>query len=466
MAYSPIPTPPPPGASSSVASLPDPVPETGSIALSEEVLHSLRERIAKRDYDLPSMAGWIAQAAHAVTGASAAAIAMRHEGVVVCMGRSGELAPELGARLSVDSGISGECLRTGKILRCDDTQKDFRADPEVCRRLGLQSIAAVPLRGRYGIMGVLEAFSNRSYAFSEEHVNALRELAELAETGRANLIVPAPEVESVATESAASDVETAPAEISTAVGLRSFHLNQPRYWIATSAIAALLLAGVVWRLWRPASAPVSTNAVQAATPETGSSTVAQPAQTVIEWKPSPVRATNRDNRENVTSADDVVTRALNRQPESTGAQNATAPEKSSAADSSAKLPESTTVEPPRIVASASDTSTLGRVLSGGDSTMPELATTVSSGISGGKLMHKVNPVYPEQALSFRLQGPVVMQATITETGTVENLSVISGQPILAGAASSAVRQWRYSPFVLNGKPIRMRTQITVTFKAP
>jgi protein TonB len=59
-----------------------------------------------------------------------------------------------------------------------------------------------------------------------------------------------------------------------------------------------------------------------------------------------------------------------------------------------------------------------------------------------------------------------MQATVTENGAVEDLKVISGQPILAGAATRAVRQWKYRPFMLNGKPIRMKTQITVTFNAP
>src|SRR5207302_11441694 len=103
-------------------------------------------------------------------------------GAVICRGRSGQIAPELGSRLSVDSGVSGECLRTGKILRCDDTQRDYRADPEVCRRLGLRSIAVVPVRRDNQTIGIVEAFSSRTYAFAEEHMDALRRLAELART--------------------------------------------------------------------------------------------------------------------------------------------------------------------------------------------------------------------------------------------------------------------------------------------
>ena len=97
------------------------------------------------------------------------------------MGRSGETAPDLGERLDVDSGISGECLRTGVSLRCDDASRDFHVDAEVCRQMGLQSIAVVPLRGQHGRVGVLEAFSTESYAFTEDKMALLERLAGLAE---------------------------------------------------------------------------------------------------------------------------------------------------------------------------------------------------------------------------------------------------------------------------------------------
>ena len=100
----------------------------------------------------------IAEAAQELTLASGTALAMQRDGHIICVGRSGETAPALGARLSIDSGISGECLRTGKMLRCDDTEKDQRVDPEVCRKMRLRSVAAVPLFGRHGTIGVLEAF--------------------------------------------------------------------------------------------------------------------------------------------------------------------------------------------------------------------------------------------------------------------------------------------------------------------
>ncbi len=147
----------------------------------EIILAKLRAMVAAGTQETDAILGTIAVAAHALTGASGAAIAMPRDGAVVCVGRSGDIAPNLGARLDVHSGISGECLRTGMNLRCDDAARDFKVDPEVCRELGLQSIAVVPLRGQVGRVGVLEVFSTQSYAFTEEHVNLLGRLAGLAE---------------------------------------------------------------------------------------------------------------------------------------------------------------------------------------------------------------------------------------------------------------------------------------------
>ena len=147
----------------------------------EIVLAKLRGMIASGRQEKETILGTVAVAAHALTGASGAAIAMPRDGVVVCVGRSGEIAPDLGDRLSVDSGISGECLRTGRMMRCDDAARDFHVNAEICREMGIQSIAVIPLRERRGRVGVLEAFSSQSYAFTDEHMSLLGRLAGLAE---------------------------------------------------------------------------------------------------------------------------------------------------------------------------------------------------------------------------------------------------------------------------------------------
>lgn len=86
-----------------------------------------------------------------------------------------------------------------------------------------------------------------------------------------------------------------------------------------------------------------------------------------------------------------------------------------------------------------------------------------SNILEGSLIRRVEPPYPPLARSARVQGSVVLFAMISTAGTIENLRVLSGHPLLVGAAVVAVKQWRYRPYILNGEPIEVETEITVNF---
>ena len=88
---------------------------------------------------------------------------------------------------------------------------------------------------------------------------------------------------------------------------------------------------------------------------------------------------------------------------------------------------------------------------------------VSSGVAQGLLVHQVTPQYPTLARQARIQGTVILQAVIGKDGTVQNLRVLSGHPMLVQAALDAVRQWRYKPYYLNGEPVEVDTQINVNF---
>lgn len=94
---------------------------------------------------------------------------------------------------------------------------------------------------------------------------------------------------------------------------------------------------------------------------------------------------------------------------------------------------------------------------------PVAHTIRLSHISEGNLTRKVQPTYPALARSARIQGTVVLQAIISKQGTIENLTVLTGHPMLAPAAIEAVRQWRYRPYILNNEPVEVETQITVNF---
>lgn len=79
------------------------------------------------------------------------------------------------------------------------------------------------------------------------------------------------------------------------------------------------------------------------------------------------------------------------------------------------------------------------------------------------LLHQVKPQYLAPAKLARIEGRVALQAVIGKDGTIENLHVISGHPLLVAAAIDAVKQWRYKPYFLNGEPVEVETQIVVNF---
>jgi protein TonB len=88
---------------------------------------------------------------------------------------------------------------------------------------------------------------------------------------------------------------------------------------------------------------------------------------------------------------------------------------------------------------------------------------ISQGVTKGLLIHKQEPTYPTLARSARVQGEVVLSAIIDINGQIQNLTLVSGHPMLVPAAIEAVRQWRYKPYLLNGQPVEVETTITVIF---
>jgi protein TonB len=88
---------------------------------------------------------------------------------------------------------------------------------------------------------------------------------------------------------------------------------------------------------------------------------------------------------------------------------------------------------------------------------------ISQGVTKGLLIHRVEPPYPPLAKAARVQGEVVLSAIISVNGEIENLQLASGHPMLVPAALTAVRQWRYKPYLLNGQPVEVETTITVIF---
>src|SRR5580698_449827 len=134
--------------------------------------------------DLDAALQLLSDRAQYITGASGAAIALRRNGKndMLCRASSGSNAPELGALLSSEFGLSGESVRTRKALRCDDAERDARVNREVCRQLGIASVVVMPVVHDDEVLGVFELFSGKANAFGERDLSAVQRLTEMVQT--------------------------------------------------------------------------------------------------------------------------------------------------------------------------------------------------------------------------------------------------------------------------------------------
>jgi protein TonB len=91
---------------------------------------------------------------------------------------------------------------------------------------------------------------------------------------------------------------------------------------------------------------------------------------------------------------------------------------------------------------------------------------VSSEAAEGSVLHRVEPDYPEEARQQQIQGAVVLGVRAGRDGSIQEVELLSGQPLLADAAMAAVKQWRFKPLVVKGQAVEMQTTITLTFRLP
>ncbi len=119
---------------------------------------------------------------------------------------------------------------------------------------------------------------------------------------------------------------------------------------------------------------------------------------------------------------------------------------------------------------------INAIVAGNNSALPNLALSAErvptpvlaskSGFTQGTLIKQVPPQYPSKAMQMNIEGPVQLLATVSKKGDVSAVKVLSGNAALSAAASDAVRQWKYKPFLLNGDPVEIQVPVTVKFKLP
>lgn len=150
------------------------------------------------EIDLEPGISIIAEKAQALTGATGAAIALRRGNDIVCRARTGRTAPDIGVRLQTDSGLSAECVRTGEVLLCNDSDSNSRVDSASCRRMGVRSILVAPLRHFRRTLGVFEVLSSVPHAFDNNDVATMQFLSGMmvATISRLSSLQPAPPIAS------------------------------------------------------------------------------------------------------------------------------------------------------------------------------------------------------------------------------------------------------------------------------
>jgi len=109
---------------------------------------------------------------------------------------------------------------------------------------------------------------------------------------------------------------------------------------------------------------------------------------------------------------------------------------------------------------------IGGIISSTPGSLPPTRIRVSQRVSEGLLTKKPEPEYPEDARQKHIQGDVVLRVVISKQGDVEDLTLVSGDAALVPAALAAVKQWKYTPYLLNGQPVKMDTEVTVAFRLP
>jgi len=461
---------------------------------------------ASYDLALDLVLNQVVEEARFATGATGAAIALARAGEMVCRATSGPDAPDLGVRVETTSGLSGACLQTGTIQQCGDTETDPRVNAEACRRLGVRSILVLPLADGPQPFGVLEVFSSLIDAFGDRDIRELQVLARRvvankrgAEDGAAVLLVevlaevpaevppdvppdvPPGGVLASAVPPTVGEKASAPAiEVETSPELEASPEPEQR---AESAAATFAEGGYTRRndIWTAVlGILVIVTAVLLGL--------------ALGWRGAIRRGQNGGlnggvnggpSRESSTSSLETT---ANREGDS-GLQQRTAAAASrdlalpaETAPGGSSLP--TSVEPPNgelVVTQngkviyrlpAAEPAGIARSVAGagGSREVAEgkgsASRLIHSRLIQSRLVHRVEPQYPTEARAQKIQGVVTLDVQIGSEGVVHNIAVVDGNPLLAEAAVAAVRQWRYEPYAVDGRPVEMQTRIRVRFTLP
>lgn len=490
--------------------------------------------------DLVSALRLVVERARSLTRATGAAIALADQTDMVCRARTG-IAPDLGARFSPDTGLSGEVVRTGTVVRCSDTGQDPRVDRVACEHLNVRSIVIVPILSGRAVIGVIEVFSARVGAFDDRHVLNLSRLADLISamleagmegiasgaslnTSESHTWIDKPEIapvsdvpgadrpdplseldEAIETESllqtrtssalydaeartvgpdeaAAADMAPQPdtdanespadrhrtAEEINDIYERLRLENEAadrrrRNKIILSVFFALGLGAGGLGIARVVTQP--STPVQAAPVALAPQPPAQLEPQRIEMETPPPVAFDTSRAPTLKPA------AMKTSKPSTMSERWTWNAPTAPGTGSELTLEAAAVAPvitDTIVGSRGDVKVISDMLDSWPASSPQLSAPEPQikTVAAGKLISRINPIFPTMASAAGLHGRVELKVAIDKEGSVRNVEQVSGNSILGSAAVQAVRKWRYEPSQLDGRPVAVEKTIIIDFADP
>jgi TonB family protein len=433
------------------------------------------------------------------TRASAAALALARGDEMVCRAATGHLAPDLGIPLSTRDGLSGACLQTRQPQLSVDTEFDPRVDPAISRRLGIRSILIVPVfdMNNAQFTGVLEVFSSSPAAFSNSDQKLLEGFAEEC----ARIRQAATELSQRKPAATAASPELIPTLIAPeftppeVVAARSLPALGPPYeaWtlvlgslaiLATIAVSFLIGSRIGWlrhtashtQTSQPMPAETSVPRAQAkscvgtaapgcpAEQSSAATTAARRANASSE------KASAKASTHTSPAADELVVYEKGK----VIFRMKPAPAKPEEAKRQAK-PDSTGQDSDSVVEASSTTRIAPTRLAPAKIAPTKIAATkvvpsqsvwLSPAQAETRLLRRTEPQYPPAALAAHRTGNVVLEVQVAEDGSVSNIRTLSGDPLLAAAATEAVRNWRYQPYRQHDHPAQFQTDVTLSFTLP
>ena len=429
------------------------------------------------------------------TAANGAVIALASKEKMVCRATSGAKAPSAGVCLNTRSGLSGACVQSREMQLCDDTQTDIRVNATVCRDLGIRSIVVLPVLDGEKLRGILEVFATEPQAFSDSDLQTLQSLSDqisqvLHDSVEGGTWMPPPDPPS-SSNSFSSSIRITDSEAPVAVESEVVAVSEQdqgasrrdyRTGILTVAVIALavLLGWMVGRVgWS-----LAVNRVQPQLPVTS-----EPAQPAAQANPEPAPPPPQ-REEPTTPAKSARTTPAPPAPAKATAKRKTEPtppvgglviyENGKVVYRMDPTGQTTSAETKSGATPASNDSASGAPASNAPGSIqssiesaaqrqaepPVEPAADAAPAQNDYLLERVEPIYPEEAKQQHIHGPVVLNALVGVDGSVRKVEVISGNPQLVKAAADAVRQWRFRPHNLNGRPVEFETRITVNFQLP